>query len=670
MSEESSAPDPLEGTMLANGRYQIIRRIGTGGMGAVYQACQVVMGRMVALKLIHPHLGDNNQVMVGRFLQEMRSSAAVEHPNTIRVYDFGETEDGRLFLAMEYLEGRTLRQLLESEAPLPENRVIAIAIQIAKALGAVHSEGVVHRDLKPENVMLLDRYGEQDFVKVLDFGIARFFDEAQKQMTITGAVIGTPAYMSPEQASGADLDGRSDLYSLGIVLFRMVTGQLPFDKPDLVSLLMAQINQPPPPVLLHAPHLSPGMASLIMQLLAKEPNERPPTAIEVIRILSGLHARPIPLGVSEQLQATGMQATLPISSAETGASNSLSAQIYGSRKRKRKWLVFFAAMLAVIGGFLLAASLIKKEQIDWWKRQASQIVGSSGQLETEEEFRSLRAEINDRLVARHDVCAPIDCQVKQLASLRHLAQAVKWLGSDNDVDAPQKALNELEMVSENAAEKWALMAHARFPPGTAGRNDAQPRAILSLHSAERAVALCPHYAGAYYLLGRAAQLLGRQTVAAKAFARSYQLNSNYHPTQFNMAVLRLQDGNFHQAVHDLSRIIREAPEYPHVFTVRGEAYFKSKEWNRAVDDFEEAARRNPQDCEAWLGLGKGQFARNEFGLAADALVKALDCNRRDGRVWFYLGETFVRTHDFDEANKAFCRAKALGIKEAAGRCRR
>jgi len=245
---------------IADGRYELVELIGEGGMGAVYLARQVAMDRMVALKLILAEAVKSPDA-AARFEREMKLSAKIEHPNTIRVYDFGET-DGQLFLAMELLRGQTLKQVLES-GPLDLGRIVRIGVQVARALQAAHSEGVVHRDLKPDNVMLLEQYGEHDVVKVLDFGIAKSLDEPEASVTATGAVIGTPAYMSAEQAMGQAVDRRSDLYSLGIILYEMASGRLPFTAPGFTALLVAHATETPQPLTQVVPDIHPGLAALI-----------------------------------------------------------------------------------------------------------------------------------------------------------------------------------------------------------------------------------------------------------------------------------------------------------------------------------------------------------------------------------------------------------------------
>jgi serine/threonine protein kinase len=308
----------LVGKTIADGKYEIIRLLGEGGMGAVYQARQIAMDRMVALKLIRPEVVISRSA-VARFKKEMLVTAKVEHPNTIRVYDFGET-DGQLYLTMEYLAGASLRHVIDSVGRLDIQRIVRIGKQVAKALGAVHERGLVHRDLKPENVMLIESYGEADFVKVLDFGIAKSLDD-DVNLTGTGRPIGTPAYMSPEQAMGAAIDARTDLYALGVMLYRMASGKMPFNAPTAASMLLAHATEAPTPVLTLAPDTSPALAALIMQLLDKDPAQRPANAGEVVARLENC----LQTSAWQSWQAAGWQA--PVSPAH--GSPAAGAQAHG-----------------------------------------------------------------------------------------------------------------------------------------------------------------------------------------------------------------------------------------------------------------------------------------------------------------------------------------------------
>lgn len=290
--------DPLSGVVVA-GRFQIERRIGSGGMGNIYRALQIDMKRHVAIKMLHPEISDDPEVK-GRFERELRATTRVEHPNSIRVYEYGEHE-GRLFLAMELVDGEPLENAIQAGAPFAPDRTCFIGGQIAQALAAAHAEKIVHRDLKPENVMLVKKYAQPDVVKVLDFGLARLTGEEdengdQAALTQMGVRVGTPNYMSPEYIGFFQFDHRSDLYALGVILYEMCTGQVPFmGRP--YEVLDKAVNQKPTPPRQLTPNTSPAFLSdLIVRLLEKDPNKRPQSAMEVFHTLdrgrAGLISQP------------------------------------------------------------------------------------------------------------------------------------------------------------------------------------------------------------------------------------------------------------------------------------------------------------------------------------------------------------------------------------------
>ncbi len=257
------------------GRYRLERLIGTGGFGTVYEARHLEMGTQVALKILHPeHTRDAHTVK--RFELEARRSAALKHPNTIRVFDYGHTDTDELFIAMEYLEGRSLKHLLAHEHLLAFGRVVHILTQILRALDEAHLAGLVHRDLKPDNVFLLEIGREKDFVKVLDFGIAKAMRE-DAALTTTGTLIGTPLYMSPEQCRGRELDGRSDLYSLGCIAYELLTGRTPFRANDAFGYAIAHLQETPPdPREVAGPGrpIPEGLVHWVLRLLEKDPAAR------------------------------------------------------------------------------------------------------------------------------------------------------------------------------------------------------------------------------------------------------------------------------------------------------------------------------------------------------------------------------------------------------------
>jgi len=269
-------------------RYQIIGVIGRGGMGVVYKAVHIAMNQVVALKVLSRAMtGDDTYVQ--RFYQEARASSRLKHPNTIRVFDFGRAEEGHLYIAMEYLDGETLSNLLKREGALPPRRALNIAKQVAKSLAEAHAQGLVHRDLKPDNVFLTRVYGEEDFVKVLDFGIAKFLESSPdyERLTIVGGVIGTPAYVSPEQGLGKTLDGRSDLYSLGVILYEMLCGSPPFKAETPIATIMRHIHEEPPPLTYYKPDLviPASVRDLVFWLLEKDRTKRPASPEIVVQTI-------------------------------------------------------------------------------------------------------------------------------------------------------------------------------------------------------------------------------------------------------------------------------------------------------------------------------------------------------------------------------------------------
>jgi hypothetical protein len=288
------APDPgtvldvapsLLGQVVA-GRYRVEALLGEGGMGAVYRAEHVQLEKPVALKVLHPEMTARPEV-VRRFEREALASARIQHPHVVNATDFGKLDDGAFFLVLEYVSGKSLRRVIDERGALPPAHALGLAIQIADALAAAHQAGVVHRDLKPENVMLLDAHEDGvGFVKVLDFGIAKLSNaKTGEALTRHGAIFGTPEYMAPEQARGDKVDERADLYALGVILYELLAGRVPFSAPEIVTVLLKQINDKPPALPKSVPR---PIADYVLTLLAKELADRPASAQEASRRLRAL----------------------------------------------------------------------------------------------------------------------------------------------------------------------------------------------------------------------------------------------------------------------------------------------------------------------------------------------------------------------------------------------
>ena len=283
---EQTQVDPLLGRVIVE-KFKLEKLLGVGAMGRVYRAEHLSLSQKVAVKVLHQHLtGDD--ALARRFHREAKSAFTLKHPNSITIMDFGQEPDGLLYIAMELLEGRSLHDVIEQEGPLPLERSVRILSQVCLALDEAHHQGIVHRDLKPENVMVQDRRSEPDYVKVCDFGIAKVQDESgESAITMAGMVCGTPEYMSPEQARGESLDGRSDLYALGVILYYMTTQRLPFTAETALGCVTKHLTDEPPRPSEARPDLEipPVLEAFILRCLSKDREERPATAAAFLREL-------------------------------------------------------------------------------------------------------------------------------------------------------------------------------------------------------------------------------------------------------------------------------------------------------------------------------------------------------------------------------------------------
>lgn len=287
----TASDDPLVGNIL-DGRYKVLKRIGEGGMGIVYEALHVSIEKKVALKVLRDDFSSRPEV-VERFRQEAKSASRIGHEHIVDISDFGETPSGQSYFVMEMLVGEDLAGVLEREKTLAVRRAARILLQCCKALGAAHSKGIVHRDMKPENIYMVRRDGDDDFVKIVDFGIAKMSDidtpgAPGRKLTKTGMIFGTPEYMSPEQAAGKSLDHRVDIYALGVIFFELLTGRVPFVGDTFMGVLTQHMFEPPPPLReVHSAIDVPSeVEAIIYKALAKDPKARFQSMDEMARALS------------------------------------------------------------------------------------------------------------------------------------------------------------------------------------------------------------------------------------------------------------------------------------------------------------------------------------------------------------------------------------------------
>lgn len=390
---KSGAPDPLIGRVIA-GRFKITSLIARGGMGKVYRAEQAPLGRQCAIKVLNPNYnGDADPEFHRRFFREASITSKITHPNSVTIFDYGKTEDDIYFMAMEYLEGQTLHMALREVGVMNELRVGRITSQICRALREAHKLEVIHRDLKPANIFLtrpsarsLDASGsipptgeeDEDFVKVLDFGLVKHLSERpEEQLTQTGLFMGSPKYMAPEQIQGGHVDERTDIYSLGIIMYEMLAGKVPFERATSVNILMAHVGEPPPPMRAVNPNLvcSPAFEEIVMSCIAKDPKERIASMDQLLQAIRRAHGGSLTgqiaaVNVSGQYTPPGgnsappppVFASGPAAMAAASGSHSMGilrappSNDTGSgplpQPRSKLWIPFGVLVAAVLGGGL------------------------------------------------------------------------------------------------------------------------------------------------------------------------------------------------------------------------------------------------------------------------------------------------------------------------------
>ncbi len=354
--------DPYLGATI-DGRYKVEALLGEGGMGVVYRCVHTIIGKKVAMKVLRADLARDAEV-TERFLNEAKSASTIGNAHIIDISDFGQFQDGATYFVMEFLVGQPLTKIVDGGQAVPVPRIINIARQLAEGLSAAHAAGIVHRDLKPDNIFLIERGGEKDFVKVLDFGIAKVSTSGEgAKLTRAGAVFGTPHYMSPEQAAGQPVDHRGDVYSFGVILYELASGRVPFDADNFMGILTQHMYKAPVPIraLVPAPQeVPPGLEAIVLKCLSKRAEHRYQSMDELIADLDKLKAGMVPDAVPEMMSRSGgfnvpadyfakphMPEPVPASPA--------------SARGKSKWpliagLAGVAAAVAIVGGIFAKSS--------------------------------------------------------------------------------------------------------------------------------------------------------------------------------------------------------------------------------------------------------------------------------------------------------------------------
>ena len=342
-----------------DGRYRILGRIGSGGMADVYRAEDTHLGREVALKVLHRRFAQDAE-FVERFRREARAAAGLQHPNVVGIYDRGEHE-GTYYIAMEHLRGRTLKDVVQQEAPLDQMRAIDLGVQILQAAAFAHKRWVIHRDFKPHNVILDD----EGAAKVTDFGIAR---AGASEMTETGSIMGTAQYLSPEQAQGHSVTAASDIYSIGVMLYELLTGRLPFGGDSAVSIALKHLSEPPPPMSSGDLRIEPNLEAVVMGALAKDPAARWQSAEDFAQALEA--CRPYVEAHAEDgrpTETTAAFAAVPAPGVAAGAALPPEAErvaVVEEDEPRRRWPLFTIGILALALLAIMAYAFTRPEQVD------------------------------------------------------------------------------------------------------------------------------------------------------------------------------------------------------------------------------------------------------------------------------------------------------------------
>jgi serine/threonine protein kinase/tetratricopeptide (TPR) repeat protein len=582
--------DPLLGRILA-GRYRLLSKLGEGGMGAVYKAEHIKINRLIAIKILAADLAGNPD-FIARFHREAKMASRINHPNAVAIYDFGETEDGLLYIAMELLDGETLSDTMKRAGAMPLERVLNITRQAAQALEAAHQIGIMHRDFKPDNVMICQKTGWRDWAVVLDFGIAKetLIDSEGDSLTLPGFILGTPRYMSPEQVKGEKLDARSDLYSLATVTYEMLSGVLPFQARTPQEIMVKRVYEHPRPLLSSRPQLAIplGVEASIMKALSRERWERHESVAEFAAELE----KDAQAGVTSQSATLLKESAAPSSAAvppafdqrwsvaaphppsprvQIGARQETPAPVrVGKRSRKVVVTVAALSVVAVISA-LLAIQFLASDS-------------SSANLAA-----SLRSAVNvGRLVTLTD-----DDAYSYYTQLRAQETTHRAL---NEI-AP-KVLPQLRIIGEEVLSKKASVHPEQLTERDWARTVRAYEWARALSPSDKALEARWRFAQA-----EIARSKGKKDEARQGYDAAVQADASWPLPLQSLGLVAMEEKRYSDALAQFQRAIDLRPEWEIPYNDLGTAYSLLRNYDAAGYWYRRAVDMNPKWARPHCGLG-------------------------------------------------------------------
>jgi serine/threonine protein kinase/tetratricopeptide (TPR) repeat protein len=622
------------------GKYKLLRKVGEGSMGTVYEAEHVQLHKRVAVKVLHPDLYLSEEAL-NRFQHEGIAAGRFTHPNAIQIFDFDKGEDDTVYLAMEYVDGRTLRDIIHRDGALPVARAVRIVEQILRALGEAHRQGIIHRDLKPDNIMVLPEESSDDpvSVKVLDFGMAKIKDYSETLRTQAGRIMGTPLYMSPEQSTGDAADRRSDIYSAGLVLYEALTGKPPFQGKSVTEILLKQGSEKAIPPSQKRPDLDIPAAidGVVMKALEKNPDDRYQTADEML---------------DEMLAAAGIEAA----AASPRLSHRQRTVSMPAPKRRSlgPWIAIGAAVL-LIGA--VAALLLPGRGSAAHASRVS-LKPEKSRSATEAQYVALLGEASRAINARRyndaleALKAALDSPVRD-AEVYYL-QGQAFLGK-GDPAAAAADFVEAVRLDPTYAEPHDALGVLALDAGEFAKAGTELQAAIHLD---------PNLAEPHLHRGRALAKLGNVTEAEKEIREALRCNPSMASAHVALAEIQLSQGRRDEAIASLTQAKLRDPLWAVPREKLGDLYARAGRDADALREYEEAARLDWKNAPLQVKLGLAQQQAQKPADAIKSFGAAIEADDACFEAHLLLGAALAEDRSFDEALKQLERAAVLQPKNA------